>query len=261
MHRFDRRQMLISTGAAFTAAVLTPGHRASAASAEIVEAKVISHNPTLYHGWPTVTRRKKRATFGRLFRCARGSRLSVRPRGNDAIRRRRQNMGLALCFDGLTWSWIARIPVRKGDDIKKYHELHAVETSKGTIVAQLRNHNKKSYRETIQTESTDGGKTWSVPHSIGVFGYPSHLLRLRDDRLLMTFGHRRKPYGNQARVSEDHGRTWSEPMILSGDAIGADMGYPSTVELDDGTLLSVWYELMRGSKRAVLRQARWNLKG
>lgn len=57
-------------------------------------------------------------------------------------------------------------------------------------------------------------------------------------------------------MSDDHGRTWSEAMIVSGD----DMGYPSTVELDDGTLLSVWYEVMRESKRAVLRQSRWKLK-
>ena len=32
----------------------------------------------------------------------------------------------------------------------------------------------------------------------------------------MTYGHRRAPLGNQARVSSDEGRTWSEPMILSG---------------------------------------------
>ena len=84
-------------------------------------------------------------------------------------------------------------------------------------------------------------------------------MRLKDDRLLMSFGHRRKPYGNQARVSEDGGRTWSEPLIISGDGAGGDLGYPSTVQLDDGSLVTVWYELMRGSSRAVLRQAKWTL--
>ncbi|MBN2291378.1 MAG: exo-alpha-sialidase, partial [Pirellulales bacterium] len=163
--------------------------------------------------------------------------------------------------DGQTWRWLAQIPTRKGDDPLKYHELHAVETADSRIVAQIRNHNNNNKGETLQTESSDGGKTWSEPHSIGVYGYPSHLLRLRDDRLLMTFGHRRKPYGNQARLSEDNGKTWSQPIIINGDAPGADMGYSSTVELDDGTLLSVWYEVMRGSKKAVLRQARWKLKG
>ena len=38
-----------------------------------------------------------------------------------------------------------------------------------------------------------------------------------------------------------------------------DLGYPSTVQLGDGSLLSVWYEAMKGYRGAVLRQARWKL--
>jgi hypothetical protein len=76
---------------------------------------------------------------------------------------------------------------------------------------------------------------------------------------MMTYGHRRKPYGNQARISQDHGSTWSEPVLISGDGIGGDLGYPSSVELDDGSLLTVWYERMRDSDKSVLRQSRWKL--
>lgn len=161
--------------------------------------------------------------------------------------------------DGLTWQWLAEIPARPGDTVVRgYHELHAVEAADGTIIAQIRNHNTANKGETLQTESKDGGKTWSVPHPV-CFGLPSHLLRLRDGRLVMTYGHRRKPYGNQARLSTDNGQTWGEPIILSGDGIGGDLGYPSTVELGDGTLLTVWYETMKEPKLAVLRQATWRL--
>jgi len=162
--------------------------------------------------------------------------------------------------DGLTWQWLSDIPVREGDTlVKGYHELHGVEAADGTIIVQVRNHNEANKGETLQTESKDGGKTWSKLHSIGVWGLPSHLLRLRDDRLLMSYGHRRKPYGNQARLSSDNGQTWGEAMIISGDGIGGDLGYPSTVELADGSLLSVWYEKMKEPKHAVLRMARWTL--
>lgn len=163
--------------------------------------------------------------------------------------------------DGLTWQWLAEIPTRPGDDAtKSYHELHAVEASDGTLIAQIRNHNANNAGETLQTESKDGGKTWTIPHSIGVWGLPSHLLRLRDGRLLMTYGHRRKPFGNQARLSTDNGQTWGEAMIISGDGIGGDLGYPSTVELGDGTLLTVWYEKMKDLPHAVLRQATWKME-
>ena len=182
--------------------------------------------------------------------------------------------------DGQSWRWLAEIPTRKGDNLDGYHELHGVETTDGTLIAHIRNHNTANERETLQSRSTDGGKTWSVPREIGVWGLPSHLLKLRDGRLVMSYGHRRPPYGNQARVSEDQGRSWSEAITISEDGISSDLGYPSTVELNDGSLLTAWYEVMDNpvpkappsaepvQRRlemasrpdlAVLRQARWIL--
>lgn len=161
--------------------------------------------------------------------------------------------------DGQSWKWLAEIPARPGDVSKDYHELHAIEAADGRIIVHIRNHNKANSMETLQTESSDGGKTWSEPHPIGVWGLPSYLTRLRNGHLLMTYGYRRKPYGNQARLSTDHGRTWGEPLTLSDDGASGDLGYPSTVELTDGDLLTVWYELPKDSKHAALRQARWKL--
>lgn len=160
--------------------------------------------------------------------------------------------------DGKTWTWLSAIPTRKGDDHRAYHELHAVETATGRIVVHIRNHNKPNAGETLQTYSDDGGQTWVEPYSIGVWGLPSHLLKLSDDRILMSYGHRRAPLGNQARISDDNGQTWSEPIIFYGDATSGDLGYPSTVELNPGHLVTVWYEKTSGSK-AVLRMADWKL--
>ncbi|MCX7048664.1 MAG: sialidase family protein [Candidatus Sumerlaeota bacterium] len=162
--------------------------------------------------------------------------------------------------DGQTWQWLAEIPTRSGDDKKIYHELHAVEASGGRLIAHIRNHNPTNGNEILQTESADGGKTWTAPHPIGVWGLPSFLLRLRNGKLLMTYGYRRAPFGNQARISEDEGKTWSDPMTISRDGAAGDLGYPSTVELDDGALLTVWYELPKGSSHAVLRQAQWRIE-
>ncbi len=162
--------------------------------------------------------------------------------------------------DGQSWQWLSEIPTRPGDTKDNYHELHGVEASDGRIVVQIRNHNKAEPGETLQTESVDGGRTWTVPHTIHVWGLPSFLLRLRTGDLLMTYGYRRSPFGNQARLSRDGARTWSEAMVLSGDGAAGDLGYPSTVELDDGSLLTAWYELMAGSTRAVVRQAQWRIE-
>ena len=161
--------------------------------------------------------------------------------------------------DGKTWSPVAELPVREGDDASNYHELHTIEAADGRLIVQIRNHNNANRGETLQTHSTDGGKTWAVPYSIDVWGLPSHLLRLSDNRLLMTYGHRRAPLGNQARISSDNGQTWSAPMIIYGDAASGDLGYPSTVEILPGKLVTVWYEKLKESTFAQLRMARWQL--
>ena len=159
--------------------------------------------------------------------------------------------------DGVTWKWLAKFTPRPGDDVKNYHELHLVEAGPGRVIAQIRNHNEANRNETLQCESNDGGKTWSVPHAIGVWGLPSHLLRLSDGRLVMSYGYRRQPFGNMARFSSDRGATWSEPVTVSADGSGGDLGYPSTVQLNGGDLLTIWYERLAGSRNAVLRQRRW----
>ncbi|HIF00118.1 MAG TPA: exo-alpha-sialidase [Fuerstia sp.] len=161
--------------------------------------------------------------------------------------------------DGKTWSRVSEIPTRSGDDSSNYHELHAVEAADGRLVVQIRNHNKANSGETLQTHSTDGGETWAEPYAIDVWGLPSHLLRLSDNRLLMTYGHRRAPLGNQARISTDNAQTWSDPVIIYGSATSGDLGYPSTVEVAANEFVTVWYEKLSDSAFAQLRMARWQL--
>jgi hypothetical protein len=161
--------------------------------------------------------------------------------------------------DGFTWNLIGRLPTRSGDKSSNYHELHAVECRTGKLIAHIRNQNLQNHLELLQSESTDGGKSWTEPHGIGVPGLPSYLILLKDSRLLLSYGHRKPPFGIQARISSDEGSSWSEPLIITADGICADLGYPSTVECRDGTFVTVWYEVLKESELAQLRQAIWRL--
>lgn len=158
--------------------------------------------------------------------------------------------------DGLSWALLSEIPGRPG-------ETHGIEAADGTLVVHVRDkvappEGGKKRWATVQWLSHDGGKTWDGPREIAE-GFPSHLQRLRDGRLLMTYGVRKEPFGIRARISADHGKTWSEEMVLTNDAATEDMGYPSTVQLNDGSLLTVWYEVPAGSRNAQLRQAKWKI--
>ena len=91
--------------------------------------------------------------------------------------------------------------------------------------------------------SKDNGDTWklSSPVTLGR-QYPGHLLRLKDGRLLLSYGLRNEGlYGIAARLSLDEGKTWMPPRFLVDFQIATDSGYPSSVEADDGTIITAYY--------------------
>ena len=180
-------------------------------------------------------------------------------RGKRTLDGRKKSWIWESSDDGISWRYLADLPTRPNETMSRYHELHAVEAADGTLCVQIRNHNNKK-RETLQTESHDRGKTWTTPHEIGVSGFPSHLLRLKDNTLLMTYGFRKEPFGIRGKTSSDNGQTWSDEFRITDDAASWDLGYPSTAQNADGTLVTIWYEVLSDSPQAVLRQARWRLK-
>ena len=84
--------------------------------------------------------------------------------------------------------------------------------------------------------SPDRGRTWEPVLKTPVWGYPQHLLPLRDGRLLMTYGYRRPPFGVRACLSSDYGQTWdvANEIILrmdGGTPPGQTNGKSSTCDL------------------------------
>ena len=160
--------------------------------------------------------------------------------------------------NGVTWQIVSTIPLPAGQDIRKIHEIHGIEAPNGALIVQYRNHNCSGLGETWQSESADGGKSWSTPRYI-CKGFPTHLQTFGKDKLIMTYTYRLKPYGIRARISTDSGKNWSDEIILSDDGKRWDLGYPSTVEMADGTLFTLWYE-NRGKGGAKLRYLNWKFK-
>ncbi len=93
-----------------------------------------------------------------------------------------------------------------------------------------------------ETYSDDNGKTWAHPYQTPLWGFPPHLLLMRDGRVVVTYSYRRPPYGIRAAVSKD-GTTWKKKneVILRDDAPNKDLGYPASVELKNGNVLTVYY--------------------
>ncbi len=161
--------------------------------------------------------------------------------------------------DGVTWQALARL-----DSPRDFYadEPHVVECANGRLVAMFRNeHPEMAKRFLGQSESEDGGRTWSPIHLTGIWGFPPHLIRLKDDRLLMVYSYRRQPFGHRACLSSDHGRTWdlAHEIAIVDNAPDGDLGYPASVQLGDGSLLTIYYQKDRIDEKPCLMATHWRL--
>lgn len=166
--------------------------------------------------------------------------------------------------EGQSWRQIGTIPRSERDKHgEAYSEPHPVELPDGRLVCLWRYQPDGSFDNYMrQTESADGGRTWSVTHPTPMWGGPPHMVLLRGGDLLATYGHRRPAFGQRACLSHDGGLTWDSDneIILRDDAANGDLGYPASVELEPGELLTVYYQIDRPGEKASLMATRWSLE-
>ena len=123
-----------------------------------------------------------------------------------------------------------------------------------------------------QSVSEDGGVSWSDPVQIlpDRGGAPGHMIRHSSGAIIASFGFRDKPFGIKVMASFDGGVSWDAPEYVyhaeyvkpSWDEYtrGCDIGYASTVELKDGSLVTVFYAKPSADSPAVIMQQKWRFE-
>ena len=141
--------------------------------------------------------------------------------------------------DGRTWARHATLA-------KSFNETGLLALPDGTLLAAMRSAGDKA--NVSLTRSADAGKTWSAPEQVsGPASHPADLARLPDGRVLMVTGHRAGPFGVRGVVGDPSGHfKWDDRFILVNDSTNVDTGYPSSVVLKDGRVLTFYYAV--GSK-------------
>ena len=136
-------------------------------------------------------------------------------------------------------------------------EPHVAELPDGTLICHIRTEENFSV---FQSESHDRGKTWTAPRRIlpDFGGSPSHLLLHSSGVLIAAYGVREYPYGIDIMFSEDGGKTWETGHRIYENRITDDIGYPSTSELPDGSLITVFYAHPEENSPAVIMQQKWS---
>lgn len=159
---------------------------------------------------------------------------------------------------GETWERKSELPV---DLSCTPVECYGIELRDGTILAAIR------ANETLHTlicRSEDGGETWSEPEDV-CYGIPPHLLELPDGTVVLSTATRAKAdKAEYVRFSPDGGKTWSDGVALTKVSdpehyIGADIGYPATARFSDGTLITVYYQVLDGDTTPSFCRTVWEI--
>ena len=143
---------------------------------------------------------------------------------------------------GRTWGEPALIAADP-DGRLSFEEPTLTQLPDGRLLTLLRCGEPGKYQYLYQAVSADGGHTWTDLHETPMWGHPGHILTLADGRLVATYGYRRPPYGVRACISRDLGKSWDieHEVVLRDDGESRDIGYPSSTELPDGTVVTVYY--------------------
>ena len=141
---------------------------------------------------------------------------------------------------GKTWgqpSTVAYDP----EQIIGFHEPPLLRLQSGRLLTVIRTNDADGYL--YQAYSDDDGWTWQGLKRSPMWGHPCNLVEMPSGRILCTYGYRRKPFGIRAAFSEDDGLTWdmNHEVIIRDDGIHRDLGYPASVLLNDGRILSTYY--------------------
>ena len=170
---------------------------------------------------------------------------------------------------GRTWIPLGSVPPAEGTTPDgAYHEPHVVELPDGTLLGVIRYQGPDPVGQKLespsftmmQTMSTDGGRTWAQAGPLGFHGSPPHLLLHSSGAVVCVYGYRQEPYGERAAISRDGGRSWTYDYILRDDGPDWDLGYPSSVEMPDGSILTMYYQKAGGpDEKCSLLWTRWKL--
>lgn len=155
---------------------------------------------------------------------------------------------------GKNWTYLSHIPNENPFD---FSEPDVIETRDGRLITLLRSdwdlipveqrpeEAKIGYGYFLyQTESLDGGRNWSEPVRLELWGHPPYLLRLASGNILLVYGYRRAPWEIRAILSRDEGRTWDMATMHTVHTFNPgnlDMGYPVATQLEDGSIVCAFY--------------------
>lgn len=148
---------------------------------------------------------------------------------------------------GATWGDASLIAGSPGDE-RGFNETSLALLPDGKLLAALRTGFRGVPAHVWLSISDDLGYTWAEPwRATEPNEHPADLEVLGDGSVLMTYGRRHEPFGVGGKILRGGGGPggspgeWADELVFADDAFCTDCGYPSSVRLSDGRMVTAYY--------------------
>lgn len=155
----------------------------------------------------------------------------------------RHAAALKFSYDGgRTWPEIVEIANDPSGQLM-YWDAHVVAVDKNRCLATFWTFDREQQcdRTIHLAESTDFGRTWSVPRDLGIAGQVSELVPLGHGRLLLIYVDRFGTRSIRSRLSVDGGKTFDEQeIVIHQQPLGAADAGQNSATADYLQDMSLW---------------------
>ena len=141
-----------------------------------------------------------------------------------------------------------------------YDEPHILQLQDGSFIAGIRGQDSNGLYCFI-ARSQDGRKWSNFQKLEGVNGTPPHFFQTKEGILVISYSYRTYPCGARGKLSYDGGVTWSDEIVFSESDTpkNGDLGYASTTQLPDGTMITAYYQKKEEDPFCSFLFTRWRL--
>lgn len=161
--------------------------------------------------------------------------------------------------------WKIKSFLAETENIKK-DKFEFVEPSlisyNNNIASFIRTHKNNEEAYTSVAYSTNKGRTFSNPIRTNILGYPINTLILESEKVLITYGYRKKPYGVRGIILNSIEEVFdiekinnSKEIIIENKMKSPDCGYPWCIE-DNGKIICLYYGHLDSTRAIYMKKFR-----
>jgi hypothetical protein len=160
------------------------------------------------------------------------------------------------------WTGLTTMPAPPMDNPAFYRSPSVMRLRNGSLLALFGyQHLYQSGMNFLRRSfSEDGGKSWSIPRATKMWGTEPHAIEPESGKVVALYAFPAPRFSLRGVLSVDGGKSWDvETEAIISEAPTSEIHGGSSIQLEDGTVLTVFHQAPSEAQGPCLHAIRWKL--